>query len=441
MKTLYIKQLYSEKKVGLTVELLCWLKGRRHHGSVIFLDLADSTGSIQAVLSKKESRQDVFEIADKVPLESAIMVKGEVVIDAKNSKKMEIRVYHLEVIGEATINMSPQPRSDFDIFDPSLTRHLLSKRHVYLRNPKVMAIMRFRHLLMSHMRNWFNTNGFIEINAPILTPVPLYEDETAMSIIVNDERVFLTQCVGYYLEAAVHAFERVYNMGPSFRGEESRSKRHLMEYWHIKAELAFGNREDIMALVEQIIKYLTEKCHESSVELLETLGTKMCLDGLKIPYERIDYEDAIRKLQNQGADIEFGDSLSSAEEETLSRLFKGPFWVVGIPRDVEPFPYVVDASDTRKTMVADLIASRGFGELLGVAEKIHTLEMLDERMKDKGKLGDPRYEWVREVHQLGCVPHIAFGMGVERLIRWLLNMSHVRDAIPFPRIFRRKVYP
>lgn len=441
MKKLYINELFNEKQLGKTVELLCWLQGRRRHSNVIFLDLVDSTGSIQAVLTKKESRQDVFEIADKVPLESAIMVKGEVVVDAKNSKKIEIKVYHLEVIGEAKINISPQPRSDFDIFDPALTRHLLAMRHIYLRNPKVMAIMRFRHLLMSYMRDWFNANGFIEINAPILTPVPLYEDETAMPINVHDERVFLTQCVGYYLEAAVHGFERVYNMGPSFRGEESRSKRHLMEYWHIKAELAFGNREDIMALVEQIIKYLTAKCQESTEEIQAILGTKMCLDGLKIPYARIGYEDAISTLQKQGVDIEFGDSLSSAEEEALSHQFKGPFWVVGIPRDVEPFPYVIDASDMRKTMVADLIASRGFGELLGVAEKIHTIEMLDERMGEKGKLGDPRYEWVREVHQLGCVPHIAFGMGVERLIRWLLNMAHVRDAIPFPRIFRRKVYP
>ncbi len=92
-------------------------------------------------------------------------------------------------------------------------------------------------------------------------------------------------------------------------------------------------------------------------------------------------------------------------------------------------------------MVGDLIASNGYGELLGVAEKIHSYQMLLERMKEKDKVDDKRYDWVREVHQSGCVPHIAFGMGVERLIRWLLNIPHVRDAMPFPRIFRRRVYP
>jgi asparaginyl-tRNA synthetase len=92
-------------------------------------------------------------------------------------------------------------------------------------------------------------------------------------------------------------------------------------------------------------------------------------------------------------------------------------------------------------MVADLIASNGCGELLGIAEKIHDPAMLDERLAEKGKLDEPRYQFVRDVHQAGCVPHIAFGMGLERLIRWLLNIPHVRDAIPFPRVVRRSIYP
>ena len=147
-------------------------------------------------------------------------------------------------------------------------------------------------------------------------------------------------------------------------------------------------------------------------------------------------------LAGQGMQMTFGKSLGSDEEAELSKLFPGsPFWVTGIPRTIEPFPYVIDPKDTRITRVADLIASNGYGELLGTAEKISDLAMLDERMKDKGKNGDPRFEFVRDVHQLGCVPHAAFGMGVERMIRWMLNIPHVRDAIPFPRIFRRSVSP
>lgn len=167
----------------------------------------------------------------------------------------------------------------------------------------------------------------------------------------------------------------------------------------------------------------------------------MCMDGLKTPFVRISYEDAISHLKSKGVNIDYGKGLGSKEEEILSKLYGGPFWVVGIPRSIEPFPYCIDQTDNRVTMVADLIASNGYGELLGVAEKIHDFNMLIERMQEKDKHDDPRYDWVREVHQLGCVPHIAFGMGVERMIRWLLNIVHVRDVMPFPRIFRRRIYP
>ena len=281
----------------------------------------------------------------------------------------------------------------------------------------------------------------MEVTAPILTPVPLYEDGSALSLHINGEKVFLTQCVGYYLESAVHAFERVYNIGPSFRGEESRSKRHLMEYWHIKAEAAFGTLEDIITLVEDVIASLTNACRACGEETTKVLGTAYSLEGCVQPFPRMKYRDAIMYLQKKGCDISFGKGLSSVEEEILSRDYDGPFWIVGIPRVVEPFPYVIDPDDPEVTRTADLIAPRGYGELLGVAEKIVGLPMLQERMKEKGKLDDKRYEWIRELRGFGPVPHIAFGMGVERLMRWLLNIEHVRDAIPFPRTFRRSVYP
>jgi asparaginyl-tRNA synthetase len=353
----------------------------------------------------------------------------------------ELHASSFAVLGEATFRLDPQPRSDFDPFDERLTEQMLDYRHIYLRNPKVMAVLQFRSRLMRIVREWFYQNRFMEFDAPILTPTPLYDGKTAMSIKVHGENLFLSQCAGFYLEAAAHAFERVFNMGPSFRGEESRSKRHLMEYWHIKAELAFGDREDIMRLVEDILGHVTRECQNQCQDLLDVLGTDMCIDGLKVPFPRITYEEAVTYLQSKGYDAEFGKAISTAEEEELSKLYQSPFWIVGIPRSVEPFPYVIDPNDTRVTMVADLIASNGYGELLGIAEKIHDSAMLDERLDEKGKLEESRYQFVRDVHAAGCVPHIAFGMGLERLIRWLLNIAHVRDTIPFPRVVRRRVYP
>lgn len=438
MKTHFVSDFLAVNPGGAAT-LHGWLKKRRRQGRIIFLDIVDSTGIMQVVVERSAVSQEEFDLASKTALESGVSVSGVLANGA--NRPNEIHVTSFSVLGEATMRLNPQPRSDFDPFDERLTAQMLDYRHIYLRNPKVMAILQFRADLMRIVREWFYQNRFMEFDAPILTPTPLYDGKTAMSIDVHGEDLFLSQCAGFYLEAAAHAFERVFNMGPSFRGEESRSKRHLMEYWHIKAELAFGNREDIMGLVEDILGYITRECQNRCQRLLDTLGINLCTDGLRVPFPRITYEEAVVYLRSKGYDAEFGKAISTAEEEELSMLYQSPFWIVGIPRAVEPFPYVIDPNDTRVTMVADLIASNGHGELLGIAEKIHDPVMLDERLDEKGKLGELRYQFVRDVHAAGCVPHIAFGMGLERLIRWLLNIPHVRDAIPFPRVVRRRVYP
>jgi asparaginyl-tRNA synthetase len=439
MKNVFVSNLLGMSPVGQSVELYGWLINRRMNGKVTFLDVGDSTGHIQAVIESGRLSSAESEEAIKVSCESGIRVVGEL-CKGKQGRN-EIRATAFETIGRATLGLTPQPRRSFDIFDPRWNSQMLDYRHIYLRNPKVMAILRFRSILMSVVREWFEANGFLEFDAPILTPAPLYDGRTAMPINVHGQDLYLSQCAGFYLEAAAHAFERVYNMGPSFRGEESRSKRHLMEYWHIKAELAWGDREDIMKVVEDILGYTIRECQKRAEDILRVLETDVCLDGLKVPFPRISYEEAVKHLITHGYSAKFGEALSTAEEEELSKMFDAPFWIVGIPRSVEPFPYVIDKDDPRITRVADLIASRGCGELLGVAEKIYDPGMLDERLKEKGKLDDARYDFVKDVHAAGCVPHIAFGMGLERLVRWLLGVEHVREAIPFPRVVRRRIHP
>ena len=441
MKTEFVSDILKRGASNAEFVLLGWVRSKNDKGGVIFLSMTDSTGSIQVVGDPQLLGIESFDALKRIPIESAVRIVGILVDDERARGGREIRATSFEVIGAATRSLSPNPRSDIDIFDPRLTDQLLQNRHFYLRNPKVMAVLKFRHLLMGAVHEWFRENGFIEITAPVLTPLPLYDDRTAIPVQVHDEQVFMTQCVGFYLEAAVHAFERVYNIGPSFRGEESRSKRHLMEYWHIKAELAFGNLEDIIGLTESVIQYVIQRLEKEGSELAHVLGTEYCTDGVQIPYPRISYREAVSLVQRVDSSFHFGMGLSSKEEELLSEQFATPFWVVGIPRSIEPFPYVINPDDVEVTQTADLIATRGFGELLGVAEKINETPMLRERMQEKGKLEREEYRWLLELREMGCVPHIGFGLGVERFIRWLLQIEHVRDAIPFPRIFRRNIYP
>jgi asparaginyl-tRNA synthetase len=425
--------------IGSVMSVYGWLSNRKIHGKLMFINIADSQSSVQVVVEKNKISEIDWNSLRTLPLESGLQLKCFV---EKGKSGNEFHVKMIEELYPAELVIQPRPRSNFDIFDPAFMEQMLRYRHLYLRNPKVAAILKFRSWLMGATRDWFEKEGFMEFDAPILTPAPLYDGSTAMPIEVHGEKVYLSQCAGFYLEAAAHAFERVYNMGPSFRGEESRSKRHLMEYWHIKAELTWGNREDIINIVEDILTYLTNRAMEECGPIMKDLGTTICTDALKVPYPRITHQEAINMLRSDGdIDANFDTAISTAEEEMLAKHFDSPFWIIGIPRAVEPFPYVIDKTDTRITMVADLIASNGFGELLGVAEKIFDPAMLNERMAEKGKLEDPRYSFVHDVHKAGCVPHIAFGMGLERLIRWFLQIPHVRDAIPFPRVVRRNIMP
>ncbi|MFH0712662.1 MAG: asparagine--tRNA ligase [Candidatus Jorgensenbacteria bacterium] len=440
MKTVYAVDLLHSPREGSVVEFYGWVKACRRHNHVVFLDVVDSTGVVQCVV--EDCDKQVFELARYLSRETAVKVVGVLTETGRSSPPRELHVREMEVVGASTISVSPYPRADIDIQDPALQEQLLDKRYFYLRNEKNIAILKFRHILTRILHQWFYENGFIEVHAPVLTPTPLYDDHTPIALQVHGQNVYLTQCVGFYLEAAVHALEKIYNIGPSFRAEESRSRRHLMEYWHVKAELAFVDLEDMFSVVERFVRDVSEQIVREGRELASIIGAEVCADGLTIPFPRIDYAEAVELLKVQGSDIEFGKSLGSEEEAWLSQQFGNtPFWVVGIPRSIEPFPYVIDAADQCRTKTADLIASRGFGELLGIAEKIHSLPMLDERLAEKGKAGDTRYEWLRELRQYGCVPHGGFGLGLERFIRWFLQISHVRDAIPFHRAFGRKISP
>lgn len=437
-KKQYVRDLLNPSVTpdGNTVELAGWIKSRRHHGRITFIDVVDSTGNIQVVAHSKSLSTESYNSAVSIPVESAIRVTGVV---TTQREQREVMAETFEVTAIDTLNLHPQPRLGFDVFDSKMAGHIIANKAVYLREPHYMAILKFRAKVMRVVREWFELNGFMEFDAPILVLAPLYDDSTAMKIDVHGQDAFLTQCAGFFLEAATMAFERVYNMGPSFRGEESRSKRHLKEYWHIKAELAFGDRDDIIEIVEDLLSHLYTRLPEECAEEMEFLGATLRPGDFSAPFARITYEDAVAHVQSKGSDTVLGLGISSKDEEELAKLFDGPFWVMGIPRNVEPFPYVIDEDNPAVTKVADLIAPRGYGELCGVAEKIFDPQMLDERMDEKGKLGDSRYDFVVDVHKAACVPHIAFGMGLERLLRWLLDIPHVRDTIPFPRSAGRNI--
>jgi asparaginyl-tRNA synthetase len=431
MKNLFIEDL-SKIPIGNEVDIKGWIKNLRTHREYVFLDLVDSTGKIQVIFDRK------YIEGLKLSNESSVDVIGK--LSENRNGMIELKGSKIDIIGNIDIPLYPPPRTNFKVL--GYTDLVLDKRHLMLRNPKIMSILRFRHNFIKTLHNYFDKNGFVEINAPILTQIPLYEEHTAFKLDFFGTDVFLTQCVAFYLEAAVHAFEKVYNIGPSFRAEESKGRRHLAEYWHVKTEIAWANLNDIIQFTEELIYSIVKNLVENSEEELKNLKVEIDTDALQPPYERISYDEALGILKNKGISLEWGRSLGADEEKMLSENFDSPFWVSGMPKTIEPFPYVIDEKTPHVTKTADLLVPNGYGEILGVAEKIWRYDQLIERMREKGiNPTSEKYRWYLELRQYGSVPHSGLGMGVERTIRWLLKLPHVRDAIPFPRMFQRKPYP
>ncbi len=435
MKNTYIKDILTKPVQGKKIEIFGWIASKRKSSKICFLDLVDSTGKIQVTIPHES---EYYSKVKDIKPESSVKITG---IIRLNNSKVELEMKELEMIGPVSIDISPKPRSNSHVFEKKHLDSFLSNRHLYIRNEKVMSVLKFRYILIEIIRKWFRTNNFIEVAAPILTQVALYDDESsAFNLDFFGKKVFLTQCAAFHLESAVHAFEKVFFINPSFRAEKSKSKRHLAEYWHIKGEIAFADFEDIIQFVEKMFEYIITRIQIEAEEELNTLKINLDSKKLKkVPYARITYKEALERLKKSGVEKKYGKSLSERDEAVLGREFDSLFWITHMPCNIEPFPYV-KSDDSRVTKTADLIAPDGFGELLGVAEKIWKPEELLKNMKDHDKNND-RYRWYLELRQIGSIPHSGFGVGLERLIRWFLKLDHVRDAIPFPRMFGRNPNP
>jgi Aspartyl/asparaginyl-tRNA synthetases len=437
-KHVFIKDAVSGRHERV-VDLLCWLKSRpRNHGGLIFLDVVDSTGSVQVIVSGEAAGQP--SVLQNLIAESSLEVSGTL---SKRKSQVEIIATRVQVVQRATRRMNPSVRAlDTSILASKNVDKLLSMRHIYLRNPILLILNELRSHTLYVVRCWFEKHRFNDFSAPLITPSLLYDPTSAIHLAnLNKNRpLYLSQCAGFYLEAGAHAHERVYNLGPSFRNE-SRTNRHLMEYWHIKAELCSGKMDDIIILVELFLRDISHATVHHRARVQSMLGAEE--HQLHYPFKRIRYSLAVQKLQENNVKIKFGDNISKLHEEWLTKdNGDAPLWITHKPKGLEPFPYSLDPDNDELTMTADLIAPYGFGEICGVAEKSFAMETLDRRLGEMGKLDQfDMYDWVRDMRNFGMVPHTAFGMGFERLLRWLCGTHHVRDVIPFPRIFGREPIP
>lgn len=417
--------------VGQEVTLEGWMYNRRGSGKIYFLQLRDGTGFMQGIVTEDESGKDSMEAAEKLSMESSLRVTGLISQHPKKEDVFEMIVKKIEPI--------QIPEDDYPI---SKKEHgpdfLLDNRHLWLRSGKQWAIQRVRHIVIRAINDFFHENGFIKIDTPILTPNAC-EGATELFTMPYFEEgdVHLSQSGQLYLEAAIMSVGRGYDFGPVFRAEKSKTRRHLTEFWMMDAEAAFVEHEENMQIQENMICYIVEKVLENCKKELEILERDLePLKKIKAPFPRLTYEETIKKLNELGSDIKFGEDLGNDDEGLLTKDSDLPVFIHKWPKSIKPFYMKVDPENPDLRLNNDLIGIEGAGELIGGSERESDYETLKKAIDEEGLEGE-EYNWYLDLRKYGGVPHSGFGLGLERTVGWICGVPHIRETIPFPRLINR----
>jgi len=423
----YIEEM--GKFEGKEVTLNGWLYNKRSSGKLHFLLIRDGTGMIQAVISQTDVSKEVFELGDKISQESSLIVKGKVIKDPR-----AIGGYELHVTDVIPVNFSQEypitPKEHGVDF-------LLRNRHLWIRSRSPFAILRIRAEVIRAIRDFFDSRGFVLLDAPLLTPSACEETATLFEVPYFGGKAYLSQSGQLYNEAGCMAFGKVYCFGPSFRAEKSKTRRHLTEFWQVEPEIAYAELEDIIELAEELVSYIVERILDKRKDELKILERDTApLEKVKRPFPRITYDEAYDIVKEK---IEWGKDFGAPEETKISLKFGAPVIIHRYPIGCKAFYMKKDPNNENLTLSFDMLAPEGYGEIIGGGQREDDLKELEERIEEY-KLPRKNYEWYLDLRRYGTVPHGGFGLGLERTVAWICKLHHLREAIPFPRMIDR-LYP
>ncbi|HHY73201.1 MAG TPA: asparagine--tRNA ligase [Bacillus bacterium] len=419
--------------VGQDVTIGAWLANKRSSGKIAFLQLRDGTGFIQGVVVKEEDEEVVFQKVKAITQETSIWVTGTVLEDERSPFGYELAVKNIEVIHES-VDYPITPKEHGVEF-------LMDHRHLWLRSKRQHAIMKIRNEIIRATYEFFNENGFVKVDPPILTGTSAEGGSELFHTKYFDEDAYLSQSGQLYMEAAAMALGKVFSFGPTFRAEKSKTKRHLIEFWMIEPEMAFVDHDENLEIQEQYVSFIVQSVLKNCGLELNALGRDLSkLENVKAPFPRITYDAAIELLKKKGFnDIEWGEDFGAPHEVAIAEEFDKPVFITHYPAKIKAFYMKPDPHRPDVVLCADLIAPEGYGEIIGGSQRIDDLQLMKERYEEHHLTGGA-YEWYLDLRKYGSVPHSGFGLGLERTVAWITGAEHVRETIPFPRLLNR-LYP
>lgn len=431
--SLRASQVKSQDYAGKEVTIRGWVYRLRKQKENAFVLVRDDRGGVI---------QCVFPVdrAASLTIESSVEVTGTVSQDPRAPEGgYEIRGKQLKVYNVAG--------ADYPIGEYQSDELLLDKRHLALRTRRMVAMAKIRATVLDYGRRWFVENDWMEVTAPTIVKGAVEGGSTLFKLKYFDEEAYLSQSAQLYLEAMIFSLGPVWSLTPSFRAEKSRTVRHLAEFSHLEAEAPWVTLDDILKVQEQLVSYVIQNTVRERAEELVYLKRDVAdLKKVEPPFERLPYENAIDILRTKGftivqengskREIRVGDDLNIDSERELTKNASKPVFVVGYPIAIKPFYVKEDPERKGVGLAADMMAPQGLGEITSGGLREDDIVSMTERIKKEG-LNPAAYDWYLDLRKFGSVPHGGFGLGIERLMRWITNVDDIKDTVLFPRTMSR----
>jgi len=426
----YITIQEALKKGSGEVNLRGWIYRQRSSNKFVFLVIRDESNIIQCVV-KKDISPIIYEEANKLTIESSVQLSGTIKEDERAPTGYEVQVNELEVF---------QLAEPFPITQDQSAEFLLDNRHLWIRSRKMSAILKIRHTVVGAIHEFFRKRGFFEFDAPIFQPSMSEGGATLFAVKYFEDVVYLSQSWQLYAEAGIFSLGKIYNVGPTFRAEKSKTSRHLCEFWMLETEVAWMRLDEVIQLAKDEIRFILKRVLKDNLEELNILerDIKLLKHYVKVKYPTIKYKDALELLNKEyKMDIQWGKDLRTLEEAKIAEHFQCPVVVTHYPTEIMGFYKPPAPENPKEALCFDMLAPEGYCEIIGGSERSLLVNNMKERLEAEGE--DPHnYDWYFDLRKYGSVPHSGYGLGLERVVSWICGLDNIKDAIPFPRTMLRK---
>ena len=414
----------SAKLAGKEVILMGRVVDARDLGGIKFFVLSDISGSIQITAPKTKVDKKILDKIDALTKESAVAVKGKVVAAKQAPRGVEVVPAEIRILNlaETPLALDPTGRVKANID----TR--LDARALDLRRPDSLAIFKIRHQTLQTVREYLVFKGFVEVNTPKIVATATESGAALFPITYFEREAFLSQSPQLYKEVLTGCFDKVFEIGPIFRAEEHDTPRHLNEATSIDIEAAYTTEDDVTKILEELVSRVFSDVKKKCTEELKILDRK--LEVPKLPFPRVSYDEALKKLERAGLKVPWGEDLSMPAERKLGELMGGAYFVTDWPSAIKPFYILPNAENPRLCHAFDLMYKEI--ELASGGTRIHQEELLVKQLKQKG-LKPENFESHLKNFRAALPPHAGWGLGLDRLTMVLTGVDNVRECVLFPR--------